>query len=209
MAVTDAYATAAQYRSAIGKDDTSEDTDVLTDLTAITRYLETRLQRFFTKDAAAVDRNYYMTRIVRKELRGELFYLPDDLVSVTTFTSDENDDGTAETAWTSGTDFLLWPRNAAVGSEPAPYQALFVPYASTTTLRWVPGRLATLNGVFGWPAVPSAIQRGTIHLTAILRLETPRAERQVSAIGEILGASSQAQGIIYDLIQNYARTPTL
>lgn len=56
MAISDAYATAATYRDITGKTDTSEDAEILTDLKAVSRFLEGRLHRFFNKDAAERER---------------------------------------------------------------------------------------------------------------------------------------------------------
>lgn len=194
MAISDAYATAAEYRAGIDKDSTGEDAEVLLDLTAVSRYIERRVGRFFNKDAAAVKR-VYMPR----------FANPldiDDLVSVTTIKIDtDNDlDFTDETALTVSTDYELLPRNAADGPEVKPYeQVLRVGGSWSTSLR------VEIDGVWGWPAVPEAVKRACIHLTAILRLETPRAERQVSDIGVVIGMSREGAGIIDQLIADYPK----
>jgi hypothetical protein len=197
MAVTDAYETAANYRAAIDKVDTGEDAEVLTDLTAVSRYMERRLGRFFTKDASAVDR-YYIGTGYR-----ELYV--DDLVSVTSIKIDTDRDGSfADETALATTDYELLPRNAAAGSEPAPYSCIYIPDWSTKGV-WTSGAKVNVNGVFGWPAVPEAIKRGCIHLTAILRLETPRASATVSEIGQLVQMSPKAVGIIDDLIRHYSK----
>ncbi len=216
MAITDAYCTATEYRAGISpqKSDTSDDAEILLDLTAITRYLETELGRFFTKDAAAVARSYYpqYSGSINPEAenpwrgaRGNRTLYIDDLVSVTSVASDEDGDGVVDTTWTKDTDYQLYPLNAALGPEPRPYSALFIPDWSTTRLRWPPGRIVTVTAVWGWPAIPAAIKRAVIQLTAILRLESPRATSQINDVGAVLATSGVAQGIIQRLFQNYAR----
>ncbi len=198
MAITDAYATAAEYRAVTSKDDTSEDAEILTDLTAVTRYIEKRIDRFFTKDASAATRVYDPRETGRS--------LPiDDLVTLTSIKTDTDRDGSFadETAFAS-TDYELLPRNAAVGPEPSPYTCIYIPTWSTQAL-FTPGTLVQVVAVFGWNAVPEAVKRACIHMTAILRLETPRATRSVSSDGEILGASFSAQNMIEDLIRHYGR----
>jgi len=214
-AVTDAYATAEQYRTTTTIDSAALDDDVIVDLTAISRYMEKRLGRFFTKDAADVARQFYTSHSGTllpeaenpwKLCRGERFLHVDDMSAAPTSVKvDENADGVCETTWTVGTDCVVWPMNALKGPEPKPYTALFIPDWTTQDLNWPPARLVTITAKWGWPAIPKAIERGCIHLTAILRLETPRAKSSVSEIGEVLGTSKDANAIINELIRYYGK----
>jgi hypothetical protein len=58
MALSDPYATAAEYRAVVNRSDVSADAQILTDLTAVSRYLEKKLGRFFNKDTGDVTRTY-------------------------------------------------------------------------------------------------------------------------------------------------------
>ena len=197
MAVTDAYSTAGTYRSAIGKIDTGDDAEILTDLTAISRYLDLRLGRFFTKDAAAVKR-YYMGD-------GQVVLYVDDLVSVTTIKIDTDLDGSfADETALATTDYELLPRNVDVGPEPQPYRSIGLTDYGTKGV-WTPIARIEIDAVWGWPAVPDAIKRACIQLTGILRLETPRAQATVSEIGQVVQMSGKAMGIVEDLHRHYAR----
>lgn len=197
MAIGDAYETAANYRAAVGKDDTADDTDILTDLTAISRYMERRLGRFFTKDASDATRHYYGSG-------GRTLYT-DDIVSITSITIDTDRDGSfADETALAATDYELHPLNAADEPEAKPYTQIYLP-AWSTVATWTPGTKVQVVGVFGWSAIPVAIKRACINLTAILRLETPRASRSVSETGEILGASSSANAIIEELFRHYGK----
>jgi hypothetical protein len=200
LAVTDAYATAATYRALISKSDTGEDAEILTDLTAVSRYIERRVGRFFTTDAANVARVYRATDLSNEPK--SLFV--DDLVSISHIKVDTDDDGSFadEDAWAS-TDYELYPLNAADGPEPAPYTRIFIPSWSTKEL-WGQHRVE-ISGKFGWPAVPAAIERATVHLTGILRLETPRATRQVNiGVDRVEETSRQAQEILNALMNAYS-----
>lgn len=221
MAIDSAYATAAEYRTGISpnKTDTASDTEIDNDLLAITRWLNTELGREtagFNKDAANVARTYYgpYTGPIDPDAenpwrlaRGNRELYIDELVSVSSVQTDEDGDGTVDTTWTKDTDYQLMPLNAAVGPEARPYTALYIPDWTTQRLRWPPGRLITITGVWGWPAVPPAIKRATIQLAAILRIESPRATSQVNDIGAVVGTSFAAQSIVQSLVRNYARIP--
>jgi hypothetical protein len=200
MAITDAYATAANYRAVITKSDTAEDAEVLEDLTAISRYLDIELGRFFTQDAAAVARNYFPPAGSGKLL------LTNDIASTTGLVvlADDDEDGTAETT-VAATDYRLHPQNAELDPEAKPWRGLMLNNWGDVG-SWVVGRLYEVTAIYGWPAVPQAIERATIHLAAILRLESPRATRRIAeGFNEAFESSDQAQNILADLKTKYKR----
>lgn len=191
MAVTDAYATAAEYRASIDKVDTSEDAEILIDLNTVSRYIEHRLAgRFFTKDASDA------VRIYKPKWPTTLYV--DDIVTLTSVKVDADLDGTYETTLTSGTDFELTPRNAADGPEPAPYECL-----ERLTGSWVTTSRVEVTAVFGWPSVPGPVKAACIQLTAILRLETPRAQSTMTDLGQVVSINANARNLIEDLIRHY------
>lgn len=198
MAVTDAYAAAAEYRAAADKSSAGEDSEIDGDLTAVSRWLDKRFGMFWTKDASAVDRTF-------EACYPSILDVPEGIVSVVSIKIDEDSDGGFgdETAIAAG-DYELLPRNAALGSEPQPYRQIGL--TSWGAKQSFPaGALVRVNGVFGWPAVPGAIKRATIHLTAILRLETSRADAMVSDLGQIVQKTPQARHIIDELARMYGR----
>lgn len=199
-AVTDAYATAAEYRAAIKKTDSTVDAAILVDLKAVSRYIEAQTRRFFTQDAAAVARIYYPRQAGRR-LR------VDDIGSVTNLSikRDTDRDGSYsdETAFAS-TDYELWPLNADKGPEPQPWDEIVLPFASTQS-PFSCDIPVQVTAIWGWPAVPPAIKRACIELTGILRLESPRASRTMNlSINEVVSTSRQAQDIVSALVQSYA-----
>ena len=201
MAVTDAYASAAAYRKLISKTDSADDAEIDTDLRAVSRYLDRMLGRFFTRDAEAA------ARIFAREPQGHprVLWVDDLAVVPTSVKIDENGDGgfAGETSLAAA-DFELWPLNAGKGPEPRPWTMIHLP-ASGGRAGWPAGRRVEVTAQWGWPAIPDAIARATAHLTAVLRLETPRATRRVPELGGAFEASREAQDIVRELAGAYRR----
>jgi len=119
---------------------------------------------------------------------------------------DEDQDGlfTDETDL-AVTDYELHPLNAGKGPEPQPWTMIRLTRWGTRSA-WPNGCQVQVTAKFGWPAVPQAIAEATCQLTAILRLESPRATSQMSAgFDTILGASQEAQDIVEKLQKVYAK----
>ncbi|MGD9889693.1 MAG: hypothetical protein AB7R89_25780 [Dehalococcoidia bacterium] len=217
MVVSEPYAVAVDYRAAVTKSDAAEDAEILADLTAVSRFLDRRLGRFFTKDAADVARvfptphprnaprpgwaeaeNPWLAAGVARTL------FIDDIVSATSIIVDEDRDGAFDDASLGVLDYELLPRNAALGPEPKPYTAIeLTDYGSVYA--WTPNTRVQITGVWGWPSVPPAIKAATIQLTAILRLESPRATQRVNELDQVIGTSRQAQLIVNDLVRHYRK----
>lgn len=218
MPIGDAYATAAEYRAVVQKTDTGQDAEIAQDLLAVSRYLERRLGRFFNKDTVAQDRIYVTPPAGRGLAPGwaeaenpfraaglaRVLYI-DDLAEVpTSVAMDLDRDGVYETTL-SAADYELLPRNAPLGPEAEPYTAIELSPGGKYAA-WPPAVRVRVRGIWGWPAVPAAIKRATIHLTALLRLETPRASRQMTAgLDTVIETSREAQGIVDELARYYAR----
>lgn len=208
-AVTDAYATAATYRGIADKDDTSEDTEIDVDLLAVTRYLTRKLGQFFTKDAAVVARIYEGSGAPRLYLTSHEHVPGIATLTGLIVTADVAANYVPATVLTINTHFWACPRDADKGAEARPWRYLELIPGNALLANW-PSRpsAAEITAVYGWPAVPKAIEIGTCHLTALLRLETPRSVVNRTDIGDILGASGEARGIVQDLIQQYGVLPS-
>ena len=193
MAISDAYATAEEYRWVIEKTDSGDDADILKDLKSISRYIEGKLERFFNKDMSAVERffdvpeNAGFIRVNDMAESPESIYIDDD------------GDGVCEEKIT---EYELYPLNAAVGPEARPYSRVVLQSWHERS-RFYKGQRVAIKDKWGWPAVPDAVSRACIHLTAILRLETPRATRRVPELGEVVETSTDAQRNIQRLMDNY------
>lgn len=81
---------------------TTHDTYFLRLLDAASRQVDAYCRRFFY--------SWSGTRIY--EGAGDKFFCPDDILSITTFKLDEDDDDTYETTLTVLTDYLLYPKNS-------------------------------------------------------------------------------------------------
>lgn len=207
MAITDAYATAAEYRADIKLTDPALDAQINDDLLAVSRYIERRLHRFFTKDDSDQTRIYIVGQYFGEPVGGHKILTIDDLSSTpTSIKIDEDGDGdfSDETALTA-TEYEMLPLNATLGPEPEPYtQIQLTPWGDQGS--WPHLARVQIIGPWGWPAVPEAIKRGCIEITAIKRGESFRATNRIQeGMDTSIEASPQAQGIIRDLINVYER----
>lgn len=216
MALNIAYATAAEYRSRISPDkDNSDDANILEDLTAMSRYLDYRLSRVetgFGKDdteqtrlfvVGNEDDRYVAERIFVPSLNTVDLDVDEMSEAPTSILLDQDRDGVFELTL-NPSEYELMPRNAPQMPEPMPF--------TTIRLLWKSHRIflgltrVEVTARFGWPAIPPAIKLGTIQLTALLRLETPRASRRIPEdIGAAVETSYSAQRIVQDLVDQYGK----
>lgn len=188
---TNAYAMAREYRAAIQMTDHTKDFDIERDLEAISRYIDKRLDRFFTKDHIPVTRTYIIPATSPRLYVDDMAEAPSAV--------------TINGANLPSNSYDLWPLNAALEPEPRAYIRLdLIPQGSIPFFK--KGDRVEVTARFGWPAVPAAIKSATIQLTAILRLESPRATQRISELGEAaVEASPDAQIIVRQLIDQYRR----
>lgn len=206
MAIADAYATVAQYKSAKEKTTADDDTDLTRQLLAVSRFMERRLGQFFNIDAAVISR-LYTPRYTPAGYSPTI--LDVDPIGSTTgvvVKIDTDGDGDFDEGAIDATDYQLLPLNAAYGPEPSPYTQIEVtPWGDQGA--WPVNTLVQVTAKYGWPAVPSAIIDACIELTALLRLETPRATNAMNELNQLVNTSRQAQGILQELMSVYSRYP--
>ncbi|SRR6266508_1770599 len=218
MPVTAAYTDAATYRARLGKTDTAQDTAILEDLTAVSRFIDSAqvCSRFFTQDASAVARIYYPRGYYTGDpeaenpwrfVRGGRTLYVDDIASSAGLdikVDDGRDGSFSGDASLAATDYQLFPLNADKGPEPKPWTSIHLPTWSTRA-GWPSGCMVQVTAIFGWPQIPKAIVVGTINLTGILRLESPRATaRTPEGLSAAFAESPEAQKIIEQLVRAYA-----
>ena len=146
------YATLAQFKAAVGITDTTDDTALQAVLDATDTLIDLYCDRK-TGFGTASETRYYTAESYE-------YVLTDDLVSITTLQTDDDANGTYETTWTSGTDYVLAPRNAALDG--FPYTEIDT---SVTWPRNFPKDVylgVKVVGVFGFPAVPAAVTQAEI-----------------------------------------------
>jgi len=146
------YATLAQFKAAVGITDSTDDTALQAVLDATDTLIDLYCDRK-TGFGTASETRYYTAEDWE-------YVLTDDLVSVTTLQTDDDANGTYETTWTAGTDYVLAPRNAALDG--FPYTEIDT---SVTWPRNFPKDVylgVKVVGVFGFPAVPAAVKQAEI-----------------------------------------------
>jgi hypothetical protein len=146
------YATLAEFKEAVGITDNTDNTALQSVLDATDTLIDLYCDRK-TGFGTATETRYYTAEDYE-------YVLTDDLVSVTTLQTDDDANGTYETTWTSGTDYVLAPRNAALDG--FPYTEIDT---SVTWPRNFPKDVylgVKVVGVFGFPSVPAAVKQAEI-----------------------------------------------
>lgn len=167
MAVTDAYATAAEYRARVTKSDTGDDATILTQLTGASRLLERECGRFFNQDASVVVRLYDGNGLTRIHI--------DDLSTTTGLVvkvdlNGDFDFADSNETLTVDTHFKVGPVNAGLGAEPEPYRYLDIVPGNAILGAWPSQKWALqVTGKFGWAAVPGMIKEAVIMMVRQLR----------------------------------------
>ncbi len=200
MAIGDAYAKAEEYR-AVSKQvqDPAGDLIIVRDLLAVSRWIDTKLGRFFTVDAGDVARIF-------EPISNRTLAITDLSATPTSIKIDENDDGlfTDETAL-AATDFELRPLNAAAGPVAEPFTEVVLTRWGTKN-SWRNKRVEIL-GKWGWLAVPDVVVAATIEFTRLWRMESPRATTSITEMDQVVGMSVDGSNILRDLIRTYWKGP--
>lgn len=201
MAITDPYATASDYDQVFpyGGTDTVE---LARQLITVSRYIDRETGRFFALDASAVARIY----IPRES--SDTIWTDDIAVSPTSLKIDTDDDGSFADE-TVITGFELLPLNAARGPEVWPWHGIRLrSFASPHTV-FPAGQRVEVTAQWGWLTVPEAIRQATIQLTAILRLQSPRATSSIDEVGRVVSMSPEGRGIVEELKYTYCALPAV
>lgn len=157
MALTNAYCTLADVKSALRITDAVDDSLIELSIEAASREIDGYCQRAFYSTTAT--RVFNATNAFITET--------DDIVSVTTLKT--SDDGaTYDTTW-GVTDFQLEPLNGVTAGLTQPYTRvraigdyLFPQWSVTGTYSNFAG--VQIVGVFGWAAVPTAVKQAAVLL---------------------------------------------
>ena len=146
------YASLSEFKAAVGITDTTDDGALQSVLDATDTLIDLYCDRK-TGFGTASETRFYTAEDYE-------YVLTDDLVSVTTLQTDDDANGTYETTWTVGTDYVLAPVNAALDG--FPYTEI------DTSVSWprnFPKDVyigVKVVGVFGFPSVPAAVKQAEI-----------------------------------------------
>lgn len=141
----------------------SNDENIAMSLNAASRMIDRYCGRVFYAESTATARTY--RPLHSGSVLTDDFHTTTDLVIKT----DEDDDGTYETTWSSG-DYELWPANggAGMGLSGVPYYEI-----RAVDDRWFPmgneRRAVQVTAKWGWAAVPDAVTLACLNLTGTLR----------------------------------------
>lgn len=158
MALGDTYATLAELKSYLGIGDTADDTELTDALNTASRAIEKICDRQFNDAGAASARVYYPD--TWSIVSADDFHTDTGLIVAT----DESDDGTFETTWSSG-DFQLEPLNGIVDGESGwPFSLI----RAVETRRFPCGRRATVQVTarWGWAAVPAPVKQACLMIAS-------------------------------------------
>jgi hypothetical protein len=207
-AVTDPYADVNEYKQRVGKTSGDDDLALLDQLKAISRFIDIRLDRFFTQDAAVVVRTFDGNGNTR-------LWLPDiasttGLVVKVDLNADYDFTDSNETL-TINTHFWVGPHNADKGPEVWPWEYLeIVPNNSVLSIWPSQVRAVQVTAKFGWPAVPNAIKELTIGIVRYLRdLEQAGGTLALQNIEGVIQLSSRLNLLWWDIQRQYAKVPSL
>lgn len=138
------YASLEQFQLRIATDGYSptadDDAQQLQHLEAASRWIDGHTGRRFY---AAVETRYFTAEWYD-------LLLIEDLISVTTLKTDEDEDRTYETTW-AATDYDLEPYNAPLGIPPGPYVMIRVTPNGDYSFPIRARRAVEIAGVWGWP----------------------------------------------------------
>ncbi len=211
MALADSYASPDEYREAIQRDDNADDIVIERDLDAVSRYVD-RITGYESTGFNQTDSESRYLWPERNSREARSLFIPPMASAPSSVKIDTDGDGdfsdetTLDLTQRTG-DVILKPENWDKGPLSVPISELWLtPWGAYSS--W-PSTQVEITGVFGWPAVPEQVRAATIQLTAILRLESPRATEQVTEIDTSVGVSREAQNIVRNLLRSVRSVSTL
>jgi len=203
-AISDAYASCEEYRARVDHIDATDDDRLLSQLMAVSRYLDQRLRRFFSRDAAVVVRTLDGNGQRR-------LYVPDiatatGLIVKVDLDGDFDFDAADETL-IRDTHFWVGPANADKGPEVWPFENLEIIPGNGRLWRWPErARAVQVTASFGWPAVPGAIREATISVTRQLRdMLEAGATLTLQSIETAVNVSPNMSALLLDMERQYAK----
>jgi hypothetical protein len=146
------YASLSQFKAAVGITDSTDDTALQNVLDATDTLIDLYCDRK-TGFGTATETRYYTAEAYD-------YVLTDDLVSVTTLTTDDLENGTYSETWTAGTDFQLTPKNYALDG--LPFTGISRSNAFTKNFPKNIFLGVKVVGVFGFPSTPASVVQSAI-----------------------------------------------
>lgn len=167
------YITLAQLKESLEMMSFSfADDDMIMAISSASRTVDYLCNRHFWNDNAPSTRSY-VPRWSRVAI--------DDLIEMDTIDAETT---SSTTTLVDGTDFVLWPLNAAADGKP--YEAVQFLAGGATPLLGLPS--LTVTGTYGWPAIPATVVTATTILASRFLRRQREAPFGVVTIGIEQGA---------------------
>ncbi len=165
------YVTTAEAKSYFRDAGSADDTLIGACITAASRAIDHRCHRQFGLTGSAAARVY--THVSGTRIDGRTALAIDDVQTTTGLAvAIDSGSGVFGTALTSGTDFDLWPWNAAADGKPWTHVVL-----RPTAAAWFPcsARGVQVTANFGWTTVPTLVKQACLIQTSrfVMRRESP------------------------------------
>jgi hypothetical protein len=196
------YIALEQLKSTLEMSGTSfADADLALAIGAASRAVDSTTGRRFWLDTGTANVRYY-TPSSYGELR------IDDLVTLTSVAIDRTGTGTYSETWTSGTDYVLAPFNAASEQPARPYNSLLVRRVFSRGFPTGIEQSVKVTGKFGWLAVPDDVTAATSILAAKLLRRGREAPFGIVTAGIDQGVAmriARTDPDVYTLLSSYSR----
>ncbi|KPI09930.1 Bacteriophage QLRG family DNA packaging [Actinobacteria bacterium OV450] len=195
MALGDNYATLAELKTRLSIEDTNDDTTLTQALAAASRAIEKSCRRQFNKAGSVTARSFSPVTTYYAAVND--MWTTTGLIVKT----DDDDDGTFETTWTSGVDYELRPLDGVRDGLPGwPYwQIIAVGVKDFPFLR----RAALqVSADWGWAAVPAPVKEACLILAEEI-WKTKDAPFGVAGFGEFGSIRVRANPKVAALLADY------
>lgn len=200
MAISDAYATVADYTSLVTKRSDADNLIIAEEAKSISRLIDSLMHQFFSRDASAVARTFIGdgSRCLRVYGPGNCPGIAD-----TTGMTVELDSGLDGTYATTLTSLQYETRgfgdnlNTELGPEPEPYRELYLPTWTTASYGcWPSGMRVRVTAIYGWPSVPRLIKDLALLWLKIWRLEGPEGTGQINELGSVYAVNADVKRLM-------------
>ena len=161
MPITNGYCTLAEVKAAARISDSTDDTLLEKIIEAASRRIDGFTGVFFYQTTNTISLYLTDTPLVTPLSYNQYVLYTPDLVSVTTFKTDDDGDGTFETTWTANVDYRLEPLNTALQDRPYT-QAVAIGAKTYPVYTAPPMPGIQIAGVWGWPSIPDDIREACI-----------------------------------------------
>jgi len=221
MALGDAYASAAEYRTRVTKTSAADDTVIDEQLKAVSHYIDSRTRRRdgFNQSAAVEARIYDIQCRPGRDAAfstdwGRRLYLPDGIATLTGLIvkvdlNGDYDVADADETLTINTHFWAGPANAATGSDPRPFEFLDINPNNSVVSSWPEQRRALeITAKFGWPEIPEAIKELTVMITRQVRdLQESGYTAAVQSLDQVVAESRELSLLMMNIERQYSLPP--